>query len=234
MAKAKLKSQETLSDDEARARMVAQAAADETGGEDTKPVEVSATAPPPTKPDPFDPATLRIDPTSIISAGPAELITRIGIDKPGKQDYVRVHPNEAEFAVSTRVIQFKEDGDTYLIQPHLHGLLYAESVPVFLYTAMKYPNAVFVWPVRMAEQGEKDMLWWSSARDGVNEAMKHWTRLIPDKRSGKYKIYPDRDNQMPAPEWPPLSFREILAIAFRDYNIDSADHPIVKRLLGKL
>src|SRR5262249_2654516 len=99
---------------------------------------------------------------------------------------------------------------------------------------MKYPNTLFVWPVRVPDEGEKDMLWWASARDGVEECHKHWTRLSSDKAAGKYRLYPDRDDLMPAPTWPPLSFREILRIAFRDYNIDSPDHPIVKRLLGRV
>ena len=107
-------------------------------------------AAPAAKPNPFDPATLRIDRNSAISSGPKELITRIGIGKPHKQDYIRVHPDPA-YQVNTRVVLFK----------------------------------------------------------------------------------PNHDGVMPEPEWPPLPFAEILRIAFRDYNIDSPEHPIVKRLLGR-
>jgi len=52
-------------------------------------------AQPAAKPNPFDPATLLIDRNSAISSGPKELITRIGIGKPHKQDYIRVHPDPA-------------------------------------------------------------------------------------------------------------------------------------------
>jgi len=34
------------------------------------------------------------------------------------------------------------------------------------------------------------------------------------------------------PEWPQLSFQELIRIAFRDRLITSIDHPVVKRLHG--
>jgi hypothetical protein len=184
------------------------------------------------KPNPFDPATLRIDRNSAISAGPKELITRIQVGKPNKQDYVRVHPDPA-YQVATRVVHLKDNEEFYLVQPDILGMLWNETVPIVLHTAMKYPKALFVWPIRLAEEGEKDMLWWQSARDGVHEGTKVWTRLLPNKKAGKYEIYPNHDGVMPEPEWPPLSFAEILGIAFRDYNIDTPDHAVIKRLLGR-
>ena len=170
---------------------------------------------PPAKPNPFDPANLRIDRNSAISSGPKELITRIGIGKPHKQDYIRVHPDPA-YQVNTRVILFKENEEYYVIQPDMLSLLWHESVPVTLHTAMKYPNALFVWPIRLPDDGEKDMLWWQSGRDGAEQGSRHWTRLQPNKKAGKYELYPNHDGVMPEPEWPPLPFAEILRIAFRD------------------
>ena len=37
---------------------------------------------------------------------------------------------------------------------------------------------------------------------------------------------------IPDPEWPTLSFQELLRIAFRDRLIDRLDHPVIKRLRG--
>jgi hypothetical protein len=37
---------------------------------------------------------------------------------------------------------------------------------------------------------------------------------------------------LPEPEWPDLPFRELLRLAFREAHIDSADHPVVRRLRG--
>jgi hypothetical protein len=197
------------------------------------PIEPAVDEPvPAAKPNPFDPATLRIDRNSVLSSGPQELITRISVGKPHKQSYIRTHPDPS-YQVVTRVIHFKENEEFYLVQPHILPIVWDKTVPVTLHTAMKYPNALFVWPIRIPDDGEKDMLWWQSARDGADEASRHWTNLYPNKPAGKYQLYPSHDGVMPEPEWPALSFAKILEIAFRDYNIDTPEHPIVKLLFGR-
>jgi hypothetical protein len=37
---------------------------------------------------------------------------------------------------------------------------------------------------------------------------------------------------LPDPEWPEVSFQEILKIAFKDKIIQSIDHPVIQRLRG--
>jgi len=37
---------------------------------------------------------------------------------------------------------------------------------------------------------------------------------------------------MSEPEWPEVSFQEIVRLAFRDRFITSLDHPVIKRLRG--
>jgi hypothetical protein len=39
-------------------------------------------------------------------------------------------------------------------------------------------------------------------------------------------------NGLPDPEWPEITFPEVLRIAFRDRIIDSEDHVVVRRLRG--
>ena len=34
------------------------------------------------------------------------------------------------------------------------------------------------------------------------------------------------------PEWPDVTFNELLRIAFRDRLVDRLDHPVIKRLRG--
>ena len=36
------------------------------------------------------------------------------------------------------------------------------------------------------------------------------------------------------PQWPDKSFRELIAIAFRDNVIDRADHPVIRELNGEI
>jgi len=48
---------------------------------------------------------------------------------------------------------------------------------------------------------------------------------------GAYDLNEATSN-LPDPEWPDLSFQDILQIAFRNHIVDHADHPVVQRLRG--
>jgi hypothetical protein len=50
---------------------------------------------------------------------------------------------------------------------------------------------------------------------------------------GGYEVFmAEKQNQIPEPEWPELSFEELCKIAFRDRLINVPDHPVIKRLRG--
>ena len=44
--------------------------------------------------------------------------------------------------------------------------------------------------------------------------------------------YSKAESAIPDPIWPDLSFEKIYRIAFKDRLINSADHPVIKRLRG--
>jgi hypothetical protein len=50
---------------------------------------------------------------------------------------------------------------------------------------------------------------------------------------GAYDIY-EAAAKWADPEWPALTFREILTKAFRDNLIDRLDHPLLKSLNGEV
>jgi len=56
-------------------------------------------------------------------------------------------------------------------------------------------------------------------------------RINADMNLGAYKITVAR-GAIPDPEWPNLTFKELLTIAFRDRLVSSLDHPLVRRYLG--
>jgi hypothetical protein len=62
-------------------------------------------------------------------------------------------------------------------------------------------------------------------------AMTHWVRVKANTNLGAYEIF-KAQAEFGEPEWPDLSFWELIKIAFRDHLIDSLDHPVVKRLRG--
>jgi hypothetical protein len=61
--------------------------------------------------------------------------------------------------------------------------------------------------------------------------MKGWVRIKANSSLGAYEIF-KADGALSEPEWPGLTFSELLRIAFRDYYVNKLDHAVVKRLRG--
>jgi len=181
-------------------------------------------------PDPSDPAALRLDQS--FSEGPTvkKLLTTIPVRKPRAQDFVRVHESE-EYRLDTAVIALKDDRETYLVSPPLVRELVDECVRVTLFTTISRQGVLTLWPVRLPGADGKDMEWWRSAREAAELAMGSWVRLKANTALGAYEIY-TAAGSIPEPEWPQLSFREILKIAFREFMIDSTEHAVIRKLRG--
>ena len=75
------------------------------------------------KPDPFDPAALRISQDFAAAAGVKQVLATIPVRKPGKQDFIRTHPSE-EYRLTTVVIELKDErSESYLVTPDLRDEL---------------------------------------------------------------------------------------------------------------
>ena len=75
------------------------------------------------------------------------------------------------------------------------------------------------------------MEWWRSAREAAELAMQRWLRVKANMNLGAYEMAA-AGSTMSEPEWPDVSFQEIIRLAFRDRLITSLDHPVIKRLRG--
>ena len=73
--------------------------------------------------------------------------------------------------------------------------------------------------------------WAESARRGAELAMRSWMRLSANRAAGEYDLF-EAAAALPEPEWPELTFRELLRLAFRDAMVEAIDHPAVRRLRG--
>ena len=62
--------------------------------------------------------------------------------------------------------------------------------------------------------------------------MKKWVRVQSNRSLGAYEIY-EAAAPWGDPEWPDVQFKDLLKIAFKDRLIDTADHPVLKRLRGE-
>jgi hypothetical protein len=182
-------------------------------------------------PDPFQPEALRLSQNFGTTAGVKKVLNVVPVRRPGRHDFVRVHPSE-DYRVITAVIELSgERGETFLVAPHMRDYLGAEFVPVHLFTAITRQGTLFLWPCKVPGPDGRSNRWNESLLDAAERASTQWVRVVADMGLGAYQLY-QAAGELSDPAWPDYPFAEILKVAFRDRLIDSGDHPVVRRLRG--
>lgn len=187
----------------------------------------------PRAPDPFDPVNLRLSQDFATQLGVKKELLTVPVKKPAKAWFVRTHPDEA-YRVSTAVLELKEDRETYIVDQHLWSELASEALfsPRALITAINRQGVLFIWPIRLPDATGKINEWSRSALEAAGLAAQRWIRVSSNMSLVAYEVV-SATGDLAEPEWPDLSFRDILSIAFKDRRISSLDHPVLQRLRGE-
>jgi hypothetical protein len=193
-------------------------------------IGTSAPAPAPA-PDPFDLASLRLNPSFLETAGVKKLLTTVPARRPSPQDFVRVHP-APEYRENFAMVDLKDDREDFLVRPEILPELTGEVVYKTLFTAINRQGIVFLWPVKLPAPDDRKTEWSRSAREAAEMAMGRWIRMKANMSLGAYEITV-AESVMADPVWPDLSFQELVRIAYRDRMITSFDHAVIKRLRGQ-
>jgi hypothetical protein len=185
-------------------------------------------------PDPFDPVSLRLTQDFTASIGVKKALLTVPVRTPDKSWFVRVHP-EMAYRVQTAVVELREEREIYLIVPKLRPDLATEPTlkPKLLATGINRQGVVFLWAVNLPRSDGRVDHWSRSALEAVERAVRSWVRISPNMSLGAYDVF-EANSQLSDPEWPEISFHELLRVAFKDRLIDSLDHPVLRRLRGEL
>ncbi len=119
------------------------------------------------------------------------------------------------------------------MDPSIWSELPGEIIPEVLFTTINRQGVVFLWPIRLPGEDGRHNPWHRSALEAAQLATKQWVRVAANMSLGAYDVF-EATGDFPEPEWPNISFKEILQIAFRDTYIQSLDHPVIRRLRGEL
>lgn len=185
------------------------------------------------KPDPgINPASLRLTQNFQEGLGVKKRHTLIQVRKPGKQEYIRVHP-DPEFSLQTALLDFNEEGEIYLVDPVLWSQLPGELIPKVLFLTVNRQGGPRLWPIRLPDDEGKLDSWNLSALQAAEIAKEKWVRVSSNRGAGMYETY-EATGSLAEPEWPDLSFEEILDIAFRGRYIKDWTHPALKKLRGEI
>jgi len=183
-------------------------------------------------PDPFDPASLRLDQSFVETAGVKKLLTTVPVRRPNKQDFIRVHADPA-YRMPCALIELKEERETYLVTPALSRELPGEFFIANIHTTINRQGVVSLWPVKTPGSDGKQSDWIRSAAEAAAMAVTRWIRLTPNMSLGAYEITV-AESPIADPEWPKQSFRDLLKIGFGDRLVDRLDHPLIARLRGRM
>ena len=181
---------------------------------------------------PFDLASIRLTQDFTFTIGVKKRITTIPVRKPTRQEFVRVHPDPA-YHLDTAVVELKAEHETYLVAPDLWSEISAELIPKRLVLTMTRQNVPMLWPIRLPGEDGRIDAWNQSAMMAAERASKCWVRLSSNRHLGAYELF-EAPADLPEPEWPDITFQEILDIAFRGHQIDDINHPVLKQLRGEL
>lgn len=164
--------------------------------------------------------------------GAKKLWTTIPVRKPNKTEFIRVLADDS-YTLQMGIIELKEEGEVYLIDPELFVDLSEHLVPVQICVAISRMGALMIWPVKLPQARRN--AWHDTALQASELAKEKWISVRANMNAGCYDILEATGN-LPDPEFPieDLTFQRMLEIAFRDFYVDSLEHPLVKRLFGQV
>jgi hypothetical protein len=161
--------------------------------------------------------------------GTSEILSHVPIRKPNRHEFFRTR-SEPGMWFDTGVFEDKEEREIFMVLPSMREALVGEIKPVLLVPSITRQGVLLLWPLKLPMEGP-GRSWAETARQAAELAKTKWVRLVPDMGLGGYRIY-QAEGALSEPEWPDKPLNEIMEIAFRDRIVDSADHPVVRRLRG--
>lgn len=179
----------------------------------------------------FDLESLRLPQNYAGQLGVKKVSNTIPPRKPKRQEWVWVHPDPA-YRMQAAILEDEENRETYLVLPGIVGELPGMVVPKELVVAITRQNVLLVWPLRLPGEDGRQDAWMQSALEAAALAQTSWIRIAANMSLGAYDIFRP-DGELAEPEWPEISFDEIIRIAFRGRIIETTENPIVQRLRGK-
>jgi hypothetical protein len=181
--------------------------------------------------DEWDLDSFRVSQDYADGLGVEQAVTGVPVCKPGKDWWVRTHPNRKDYWIETLLLELEEERELYLISPPLHSALITEPMVSrrLLITSVTTQGRLFLWPLKLPAPDGKSNVWHETAMEAARMASSAWVRIAADLSFGTYRVWPAKA-VLDEPKWPNLTFKEIFRLAFQERLISDLNHPVVKRL----
>jgi hypothetical protein len=178
----------------------------------------------------FDLNRLRLDTDTAPVA--RKLLLTVPVRKPGKQEFIRVHPDPA-WSLTTSTLTTADDRTTYLVDPDLRSALANDIAPTMLVGAVTRQGVFFLWPLKLPSSDGRTLAWHTSALEAAEVAKTTWLKVTANMSLGAYEVHAAQ-GQLSEPTWPDVGFAQVIEIAFKEAYLRDSDHPVLRRLRGEL
>lgn len=163
-------------------------------------------------------------------------IVTVPVTKPGKSIFFRVHPDEKYRAtVYTFEVADSLGKELYIVTNKVSGQVLAEFPSHMrlqtISTCVSRHGDVFLWAIPQPTP-DKDMQWWSSAREAAKLAIDAWIRIEANQGIGAYDVSMAKGN-LPDPVFPGEDFESLLRKGFKGKIIDNLEHEALNKLRGE-
>ena len=173
---------------------------------------------------------LRLPPSFGSAFGVKEVLNRVQIRKPGKDEFFRVLESD-DWAFLTSIIELKREREIYAVPPEFRNLLPELTKTVLLRCAVTLNAEIFLIAVPQPGRDGRTNPWHTSFAGAVAYAESYWTRMFSDMGQQRYRT----EVAMTAtrkPAWPDTSMDQLVESAFQGHIIDSPDHFFIKKMKG--
>ena len=167
------------------------------------------------------------------TGGAEKIIVRVPVRKPNRNEFFRVHPDEAKFSFRCALVEDPDGRDIYVMAGDLADRNPDLCRPIKIVTAVNRTGDPFLWPLKMPTGDRRGGAWIDSALQAAEAAKKKWIKILADMSAKHYSVFV-ASGKLEAPVWPDMDFNKLMEIAFDGFVIDSGDHPLIQRLTGKI
>jgi hypothetical protein len=185
--------------------------------------------------DPFAPENLKLPQEFLDQTMATALLTTIPVEKPGDQEFVRVHPDKEYRFTAALITHHDERGARYFVHPTflpLIGNIKFHLEQLYLYISRQ--GKVAFWPIKLPKDNRENT-WLESAVAAAEEAMTKWVCMTSNPQSRMY-VTSKALGIFPEPDWLQItqgkSVHQLLSIAFKERLILDETHPVIKKLRG--
>jgi hypothetical protein len=169
-----------------------------------------------------------------LSDATEEVLIRVPVRKPMKHEYFRVRPG-AENCFTTMLYEDRETREFYFVAPAMISKLraIADVSVATLVQFMTKQKVLGIFPLKIGSDSNVRTGWQDTALAAAELAKTSWVKMCADMALAGYRVMKAK-GELGEPDWPASPFNELLDVAFKDRVIDTEDHPVFNKLLGRI